>query len=63
MYPVMYRTTLYRHNCTAGSSHEVTLAEMKPAEKVIREKRRQARRQRLGGGAAAAAAGGDVLDV
>ncbi|KAL4860267.1 E3 SUMO-protein ligase MMS21 [Chlorella vulgaris] len=47
----------------AGSSHEVTLAEMKPAEKVIREKRRQARRQRLGGGAAAAAAGGDVLDV
>ena len=48
----------------AGSGHESTLAEMVPAERVIRERRRQARRQMLpGGGQGAGAADADVLDV
>ncbi|KAL4418942.1 hypothetical protein ABPG77_009122 [Micractinium sp. CCAP 211/92] len=48
----------------AGSNHAVTLAELVPADKVIREKKRQARLQRLaaarGGGAGA---DDGVLDV
>lgn len=60
--PAFLATTL------AGSSHYVTLAELVPAEKVIREKRRQARRQKAGGRSGAGGSGHgandeDVLDV
>ena len=56
----------------AGSSHDVSYAEMVPAERVIREKRRQLRHKRHGGGAngaqqlgggGAAGGGHEVLDV
>lgn len=51
----------------AGSTHQVTLAELQPAHKVLRAKKMEERRRRLGGGAragaGAAAADEDVLDV
>jgi hypothetical protein len=53
----------------AGSTHQVTLAELQPAHKVVRAKKIAERRRRFGGPAAAGGAGGagaaneDVLDV
>ncbi|KAI7839662.1 hypothetical protein COHA_006471 [Chlorella ohadii] len=52
----------------AGSTHEVTLAELVPAQKVIRAKKIAERRRRFGGAGAGAGGGGgtadeDVLDV
>lgn len=51
----------------AGSSHQVALTDLVPAEKVVKEKRRQARQARLGGGATQQHPGGgggdDVIDV
>jgi hypothetical protein len=46
-----------------GSSHQVTLAELIPAERVIKEKKRLARRARFGGGIATQGGDEDVLDV
>jgi hypothetical protein len=52
----------------AGSRHEVGLAELVPAQRVLREKKRQQRRQQRGGGTQRtggqqAGVGADVLDV